>query len=46
MISALSRISTIGIFWVDAVCIDQSSVLKKNIQVPCIRNVFSEAFNV
>ena len=46
MIGALSRLSMSGVFWIDAVWIDQSSVFDKNIQVPRMRNIFSEAFNV
>jgi hypothetical protein len=46
IVSALSRISSTGVLWIDAVCIDQSSILDKNIQVPCMRNIYSEARSV
>lgn len=43
MIMTLNLISTVRVFWVDAVCIDQSSTLDKNIQVPRMRFIFSKA---
>lgn len=46
MLINLHRISTVRVFWVDAVCIDQSSTMDKNIQVPRMRLVFSEAQRV
>ena len=46
MIEHLHHISNIGTFWVDAVCIDQSSTFDKNIQVPRMRDVFSKAHRV
>ncbi|KAH6644410.1 heterokaryon incompatibility protein-domain-containing protein [Boeremia exigua] len=46
MVFALSCVSTTGVFWIDAVCIDQSSATDKNIQVPRMRLIFSEARKV
>lgn len=43
MISTLSRISTIGVFWIVTVCIDPFSIPDKNTQEPRMRNIFSEA---
>lgn len=46
IIRTLDRISSIGVFWIDAVCIDQSSTSDKNAQVPRMRIMFSEALRV
>ncbi|KAF3046758.1 hypothetical protein E8E11_005973 [Didymella keratinophila] len=46
MLNRPSRISSIGVFWIDAVCIDQTSTSDKNIQVPRMRDIFSEARKV
>jgi hypothetical protein len=34
---------SVGTFWIDSICIDQLSVSEKNIQVPRIRSIYSEA---
>ncbi|KAH8891589.1 HET-domain-containing protein, partial [Thozetella sp. PMI_491] len=47
--SALRRIrgqSTITILWVDAICINQSSIEEKNTQIPLMRFVYSLAIRV
>lgn len=46
MIKTLNHISSIGTFWIDALCIDQSSTSDKNIQVPRMRIIYSEALRV
>lgn len=32
-----------AVFWIDSICINQSSIVEKNIQVPRMRSIYSEA---
>jgi hypothetical protein len=34
---------SVGVFWIDSICIDQSNVSEKNIQVPRMRSIYSAA---
>jgi hypothetical protein len=38
-----AQVESVGVFWIDSICIDQSNVDEKNIQVPRMRSIYSEA---
>jgi hypothetical protein len=46
LFQALSSTESIGILWIDAICINQASVAEKNAQVPKMRTIYSEAETV
>jgi hypothetical protein len=43
---ALGGTDSIGTLWIDAICINQASVAEKNVQVPKMRTIYSEAETV
>jgi hypothetical protein len=38
-----TRSESVGTFWIDSICIDQRNVSEKNVQVPRMRSIYSEA---
>lgn len=37
---------SVGIFWIDSICINQTNISEKNVQVPRMRSIYSEATRV
>jgi hypothetical protein len=42
----LRQADSVGTFWIDSICINQASISERNIQVPRMRSIYSEAKKV
>jgi hypothetical protein len=43
MLQDLQKADTVGTFWIDSICIDQTSIPEKNMQVPKMSSIYREA---
>jgi hypothetical protein len=43
MLQDLQRADSVGTFWIDSICIDQTSIPEKNMQVPKMSSIYREA---
>jgi hypothetical protein len=43
LLQDLQRADSVGIFWIDSICIDQTSIPEKNMQVPKMSSIYREA---
>jgi hypothetical protein len=43
MLQDLQKADSVGTFWIDSICIDQTSIPEKNMQVPKMSSIYREA---
>jgi hypothetical protein len=43
ILQRLRQKASVGTFWIDSICINQASISERNIQVPRMRSIYSEA---
>jgi hypothetical protein len=43
ILQRLRQQASVGTFWIDSICINQASISERNIQVPRMRSIYSEA---